>query len=111
MLKIDEEFKSLIPALSKEEFEQLEKNCIEEGIREPIIFWTGTNIIIDGHNRYKIAQENSLEFRTFGKGFDTRDEVIDWMINNQLGRRDLSKETQSYLRGLQYQREVIKDSF
>ena len=30
------------------------------------------------------------------------------MINNQLGRRNLSKETMSYLRGLQYQREKVK---
>jgi len=33
---------------------------------------------------------------------------FDWMINNQLGRRNLSKETQSYLRGLQYEREKKK---
>lgn len=30
------------------------------------------------------------------------------MIGNQLGRRNLTKETQSYLRGLQYEREKKK---
>jgi N6-adenosine-specific RNA methylase IME4 len=108
MLKIDDEFKSLIPPLTTEEFEQLEKNILAEGIREPIIVWSGYDIIIDGHNRYEIAQRHNLKYTTFGMGFDTRDEVIDWMINNQLGRRNLTRETMSYLRGLQYEREKKK---
>ena len=106
MLNIDSEFKELIPALSSEESEQLEKNILSEGIREPIILWQ--NIIIDGHNRYKIAEKHSLKYETIPMNFDSRDEVIDWMINNQLGRRNLSKETMSYLRGLQYTREKKK---
>jgi N6-adenosine-specific RNA methylase IME4 len=103
MLKIDAEFKALIPPLTDEEFAQLEKNCIAEGIRDPIILWEDT--IVDGHNRFKIAQKHDLKFNSIHKRFGGRDEVIDWMINNQLGRRNLSKDTQSYLRGLQYKRE------
>lgn len=106
MLKIDPEFKSLIPPLSNEEYEQLEKNCISEGIRESVLVWDG--IIIDGHNRYEIAQKHDLKYDITFKHFDSREEVIDWMINNQLGRRNLTKETQSYLRGLQYKREKKK---
>ena len=109
MIIIDNEFKNLIPTLSKEEFEQLEKNCITEGIRDPIVIWG--NIIIDGHNRYEIATKHNLNYVTISKVFDTKDEVIDWMINNQLGRRNLSRETQSYLRGLQYEREKKKEVF
>lgn len=33
------------------------------------------------------------------------------MINNQLGRRNLSKETMSYLRGFQFEREKKKREF
>lgn len=95
MIKIDNEFKTLIPALSKEEFEQLEKNCIAEGIREPIICWNDT--IIDGHNRYEIATKHGLKFEKFHKGFDSRDEVIEWMIVNQFGRRNLSAYQRSLL--------------
>jgi N6-adenosine-specific RNA methylase IME4 len=97
MLKIDEEFKALIPPLSNEEFQQLEKNCIEEGIRDAIIVWTGTDIIIDGHNRYEIAQKHNIKYQTFGKGFDSRDKVIEWMIMNQFGRRNLSAYQRSLL--------------
>jgi hypothetical protein len=52
-MQIKDEFKKLIPALSVEEFKQLEQNCLAEGIREKIITWNG--FIIDGHNRFEIA--------------------------------------------------------
>jgi hypothetical protein len=52
MIKINEDFKRLIPALTQEEYKQLEDNILKEGIREKIITWNG--YIIDGHNRYEI---------------------------------------------------------
>lgn len=64
--------------------------------------------MIDGHNRYEICQKHGIEFKTVEKEFENRDVVIDWIINNQLGRRNLSPTNQSYLRGLQYQREKKK---
>jgi ParB family chromosome partitioning protein len=42
--------------------------------------------------------------------FADKELVIDWIINNQLGRRNLTPTNQSYLRGLQYQREKKKVS-
>ena len=33
-ITIDKEFESLIPPLSPEEFQQLEENCVKEGIRD-----------------------------------------------------------------------------
>jgi hypothetical protein len=36
------------------------------------------------------------------------DETIDWIINNQLGRRNVTEIQKSYLRGLQYEREKKK---
>jgi len=108
-LIIDREFQDLIPPLATEEFNQLELNILKDGIRDPIICWG--NIVIDGHNRYNIANKYDLKFQIIEKDFCGRDSVIDWMINNQLGRRNLNWETQSYLRGLQYEREKKKESF
>jgi len=88
MLKIKEEFKKLIPALTKEEFKQLEDNCMAEGIREKILTWNG--FIIDGHNRYEISQKWDLDFETENKHFDSEDDVYLWMIDNQNGRRNLT---------------------
>jgi N6-adenosine-specific RNA methylase IME4 len=94
-LNIKKEFKELIPALTAEEFKQLESNCIKDGIREPIIIWSG--FIIDGHNRYEIAQKNVLEFKTINKDFENENDVKEWMILNQFGRRNLSNYQRSVL--------------
>jgi len=95
MLEIKEEFKKLIPALTAEEFNQLEQNCLDEGIREKIITWNG--FIIDGHNRYEIATRWNLEYKTESKKFDNENDVKEWMINNQFGRRNLSNYQRSVL--------------
>ncbi len=102
-LKINPDFKNLIPPLTSEEFKALEDNCISEGIRDSIVIWRG--FIIDGHNRYDIATSNDLEYSTIEKYFDSEYEVRNWMINNQLGRRNLTKQQQSYLRGKRYNNE------
>jgi len=95
MIQIKDEFKKLIPALTAEEFKQLEQNCLDEGIREKIITWNG--FIIDGHNRYEIATRWNLEYETETKRFKDENEVKEWMINNQFGRRNLNKYQRSVL--------------
>lgn len=87
-LKINPEFKSLIPPLEPDEYAQLEENLIKNGIREAISLWNDT--IIDGHNRYEIAQKYDLSFTTINYEFETEDEVIEWIVKNQSGRRNLS---------------------
>ena len=94
-MNILKEFQELIPPLTNEEYKQLESNCLEEGIREPILTWN--DYIIDGHNRYKIAQQWSLEFKTESKSFNSEDDVKEWMILNQFGRRNLSNYQRSVL--------------
>lgn len=105
-MQIKQEFKKLIPALTPEEFNQLEENCLKEGIRDAIVTWQG--FIIDGHNRYEIAQRHGLEFRTVEKEFESENDVIDWMIINQLGRRNITKEQRDYLIGKRYENEKQK---
>lgn len=94
-MKILQELESLIPPLLNEEFKQLERNILEEGIREPLITWNG--ILIDGHNRYRIAQEHDMNYETLEKEFENINRVKEWMINNQFGRRNLSNYQRSVL--------------
>jgi len=94
-MQILQELESLIPPLSNEEFKQLERNILEEGIREPLITWNG--ILIDGHNRYRIAQEHDMNYETLEKEFENINRVKEWMINNQFGRRNLSNYQRSIL--------------
>lgn len=92
---IDKEFRTLIPPLSEEEFNLLESNCIENGIQDSLKTWNG--ILIDGHNRYEIAQKHGLGFETEEMEFSGRTDVKLWIIKNQLGRRNLSAYDRSVL--------------
>lgn len=87
-LKIDPEFKNLIPPLTADELDGLTKSIIREGCREPLILWG--DVLVDGHNRYDICKRNNISFSTVHHDFATRDDVIIWIIQNQLGRRNLS---------------------
>lgn len=106
-LKISNELKSLIPPLTKEEYELLESSVLTEGCREDLIVWKKGNefVLVDGHNRYSICQKHDISFNTQTKDFTDIEEVKDWMINNQLGKRNVTEEVKSYLRGLQYKNE------
>ena len=86
---IDKEFESLIPPLTAEEFAQLEENCVKEGIRDALITWNG--ILIDGHNRFKIAAKHGLQWNEKRMEFADRDEAKAWIRKNQLGRRNIDK--------------------
>lgn len=93
MLQIKEEFKSLIFKLKDSEYKELEKSCLEYGIRDAIVTWQG--YIIDGHNRYEIAQKHNLDYKTIEMKFDSDVDVKVWMIDNALSRRNLN-DWQSY---------------
>lgn len=88
-LKINEKFEKLIPGLLAEEFQALQKSIIKYGCREKIIVWQG--YIIDGHHRYKICKELDIPFKTASiKDLQTETDVMIWMINTQLERRNIS---------------------
>ena len=86
-ITIDNEFKNLIPPLTAEEYAGLEQSIIEEGCRDALITWNG--ILIDGHNRYEICTKHNIDFETREFFFDSRNDVIVWIIKNQFGRRNL----------------------
>ncbi|HNR65452.1 MAG TPA: MT-A70 family methyltransferase [Atribacterota bacterium] len=103
-LHIDPEFKSLIPPLSTEEKELLEKSILSEGCRDPLVVWqNGSLTLIDGHNRYEICQRNGIKYDTKQLKFSNKEEVKDWIITNQLGRRNLTDSLREYFRGKLYE--------
>ena len=110
-LEVIQELEDFIVPLQPEEFTQLEINIQSEGCREPLIFWKkgNKNILIDGHNRYKICKKHNISFKLIEKKFNSIDEVKDWIIENQIGRRNLNPDQLSYYRGLQYERFFIRD--
>ena len=94
-MKIDNEFRALIPPLSADEYAQLEANIIADGCRDPLVVWDGT--LIDGHNRHKICTEHGIPYATKEHAFADRDAAIIWIIENQFGRRNLTPFTRAEL--------------
>jgi len=90
-LIIMDELMGLLDRLDAKERDQLEANIVEEGgIREPIIVWEEKGAIIDGFNRNEICNKYGFETPTNEKSFSDIDEVKEWMLRNQLGRRNVT---------------------
>lgn len=89
-LKIDPELRDLLPPLTSEEYKQLEKNIVENGFdgNFPIMEWQG--FIVDGHNRYDICKKHNIEPVIGTLAYETKEEVMEWMLDIQLGRRNLT---------------------
>lgn len=101
-LVIDKEFDGLLPVLTLEEFERLEQSILKNGMLDPIKVWeepgTGRYIIIDGHNRYRILKKHNISLKywedykiMYADELPDRDAVKQWMLEQQLGRRNLSE--------------------
>jgi len=103
-IQINPEFQKLIPPLSPDEFAQLEANILDEGIRDPLVVWRQTGYLVDGHNRYQIAQKHGLEYAVHEKDFADKEEVRSWMDENQIGRRNLHPKHFKILLGRIYNR-------
>lgn len=90
---VDPRFRDKIPKPSEEERRRLEENILADGlVREPLVLWKGTNILVDGHNRWDIIQKHpEIPYSTIEREFDNEWDVIAWICRNQLGRRNISK--------------------
>ena len=93
---IDIEFQNLIRPLSGEERKQLRESLSICGLLTPLVVWQteGKTILVDGHNRLSLWKKfdgfGDFEFKTQELRFGNRDKVKEWIIKNQLGRRNLS---------------------
>ena len=90
-LKINSELRDFIPPLSGEEKKQLEDSLLKYGYKgAPIYIWN--DYIVDGHNRYELCKKHNIECPVeellLGDNATIID-VMEWMINTQLGRRNL----------------------
>ena len=111
--------KDLIRSLDNDEIGQLKANILANGCQDSLKIWQTTQkvinpdsatnkeqfVLIDGHNRYKICTENNVSFAVSIMKFQSLDDVISWMIDLQLGRRNMSPNEIAYYRGLKYNQE------
>lgn len=102
-LVLDPELESHVRPLTPEERKGLEEAIKTAGkVRDPIIVWNGQRIVVDGHNRLRIARGCGATFTVEEMKFPDRNSVKEWMIQNQLAKRNLSPELMKYYRGHMY---------
>ncbi len=99
---ISPELKSFIPPLSYDEREKLLENLQLNGCREPLVIWEGHSILLDGHNRFELCTKYGIEYKIVEVRLPSFESAYSWIVSNQLGRRNLTPEAMSYLRGKLY---------
>ncbi len=92
-LEINPKFQQYWPALDKAARKRLEESMLADLTTEPIFWWhnpvTDQDELLEGHHRYRIAQQHGLELQTHEKFFDTVDDAEEFVITWQIGRRNL----------------------
>lgn len=108
-IRIDTEIRDLIPRLSDGELALLEESILNEGVRDALVVWDEEGILLDGYHRYELAQKHGLEYRVVRRSFPDRDVAIEWVLQNQLGRRNLTDNQRTYLLGKLYEARKKKE--
>jgi hypothetical protein len=86
---INDELLQYIDPLTPNEHAALERSLLAEGCRDALVLWG--EVLVDGHNRYAICRKHGIEFKTVqNTAFKSLDDVMLWMIDNQLGRRSVT---------------------
>jgi len=102
---IDARIRGLLVPLRDDERALLEQSVLAEGIRDPLVVWKradGTRILLDGHHRYELATQHGLDFAIVEMTFETEDDAVLWVLQNQLARRNLTDEQRTLLIGRYY---------
>ena len=88
-ITINEELRSFIDPLTPVEYAALERSLLADGCRDALVLWR--DVLIDGHNRYDICRKHNIPFRTVANDkFDSIEDVMLWVIDNNLARRSVS---------------------
>jgi len=105
LLIIDENIRKIIMPMRSDERALLEQSVLAEGIRDPLVVWKradGTLVLLDGHQRYELAQKHGLEFSFVEMEFENDSQAVQWVLHNQLARRNLTDEQRTILIGRYY---------
>jgi len=95
-LKIDPEFRDKIPPMPEEDFKGLREDILRDGyVRDPLVVWKEENILLDGHHRWRVIQENpdvlNDKFTVDYKSFKNRWEAIAWICANQIHKHNMTE--------------------
>lgn len=86
-IKIDDEFKTLLPPLTPDEYATLENNLKTNGCLNKLIVWGDT--LLDGHNRLEICTRLGIPYEVKKIHLESRIDAFKWIVANQDGQRNL----------------------
>ena len=94
MIRVDEEFRDLVPPLSDAERAGLEADIVRDG-RATVALTVWGDVLLDGHNRFAICTAHALPFTTQAAPdwIATRDDAKLWILQTSLNRRNLDALT------------------
>jgi 16S rRNA G966 N2-methylase RsmD len=101
IIKKNLNFSTLLMPLTDNERNGLEQSILAEGCHTPLVVWNG--VLVDGHNRYSICIRHGLSFDVREVEFANEQAATNWIIDNQLSRRNLTVEQTWYLRAKRYE--------
>jgi ParB-like chromosome segregation protein Spo0J len=88
-ITIDEEYSKLVRPLNEAEFEALKESIQKNGLLVPIIV-NKEGKILDGHNRFRIAEELGIKPKVIEQSFDDPNMEKLFVIESNLKRRQLT---------------------
>lgn len=89
-LQVRKKFKDHLRKLTDQERQGLEQSIVEFGVRDPIVAWKKTSEILDGHNRWEIAEAKGLTYQVVFLELADENACLAWIAKNQRARRNLT---------------------
>jgi len=88
-IRINNEYASLVPELTREEYESLKESIKQDGLWVPLIV-NQDGVLLDGHHRYKVCQELGIKPHYIVK--ELKDEFYEklFVIDCNIKRRQLN---------------------
>lgn len=99
---IDPQIATLLTPHTSEELAILGRSLQDEGCCEPLAVWRGTCVLLDGHARQRLCTEHGVPFEVIEIDLADREAAIRWVLERQLGRRNIRPIAASYYRGKLY---------
>jgi hypothetical protein len=88
-IKINNEYSSLVPGLTKEEYESLKESIKQDGLWVPLII-NQDGVLLDGHHRYKACKELRIRPYYIVKELNNKYDEKFFVIDSNLKRRQLN---------------------
>lgn len=109
-LKVNPAFRDLLPPLTEEQTRDLNQSVEKSGVYQPLVGWCDGQDwwLVDGHNRREAlmnalqSKPSMIEPDVLQLVADSEEEVMAWIIQEHITRRNLTPNQLSELRGRTY---------